>query len=148
MLVSPIKFAGTTGTSFQDKIRQPQTFVRSEAPIASTGINDDEEEKSNIGKKAAIALGTVALVAAGLGAGKKYNVFAPGENTRLNTVKEYLDKAGEHVLNAVGWASKKFSDAKNSVNNFFKSSDEVGANGGNANPQPVNGNSTNPQPAN
>ncbi len=132
MLVSSVNFAGAAGTSFQDKLKQPQAFVRPDAPMASTGINNDDEGKSKWGKRAAIALGTAAVAAAGLGLGKKYNVFAPGENVKLNTVKEYLDKGGEKVLDAVGWTLNKLKSAKDTVVGFFKKDGGEGAGAGNA----------------
>ncbi len=125
MLVSPVNFSGAAATNFQDKIKQPQAYVRQDAPMASTQLNA-EEEKSSIGKIAAGVLGAAALVAVGLGVGKKCNAFDPGRNQTFNKVKEYLDVGGEHVLNAAGMVLNKLNSAKDAVVGFF-SKDSAGA---------------------
>lgn len=113
MSISSVNFGAAA--DFQSKIRQPQTFKRPDSTIASTGINNENEENSSIGKKVAIGLGTAAVVAGALGAGKHYGVFKKGENEKLNTVKEYLGKAGQKVLDAKDWVVNKAKALKEKV---------------------------------
>ena len=132
MSISPINFAGAG--SFQDKIRQPQAYTRPDTALASTGINNGNEEKSSTGKKVAAVVGTAALTAAALGAGKKYGVFNHGESEKLNKVKDVLGGWGQKVLDAADWVLAKAKSAKDwVVEKFSSKKPEAGDKAGGAN---------------
>ncbi len=100
MNISPVSFSSTVGTtSFQDKIRQPQAYLTKETPAASSQIKPNGGKKKSPAKVIAGIIVAAGAVAAGLGLGAKYGIFNQGKNATFNTVKGYLDKAGNAVIN-------------------------------------------------
>ncbi|MBR1942960.1 hypothetical protein IJ843_04425 [bacterium] len=119
MSISSVNFAGAA--NFQDRIRQPQAFTRPDTALASTGINNGDEEKSSTGKTIAKVVAAAALTAGALGAGKKYGVFNKGESEKLNKVKDVLGGWGQKVLDATDYVINKAKAAKNWVVEKFSS---------------------------
>jgi len=127
MSISPVSFSSTVGTtSFQDKIRQPQAYLTKEQPAASSQIKQDGGKKKSPAKIIAGVVIAAGAALAGLGLGAKHGIFAPGKNATLNTVKGYMNKVGnavidyaskakEFILSKLPKAAEKATDAAGAV---------------------------------
>ena len=109
MNVSKVSFASSATTSFQDKIRQPQTYVGASTTAAATGISGEEPKKHSFIKTAGKVVGVAAIAAGLLALGSKFNVF---DKIPVKKLSNALNKAGDFVLD-------KASTAKTFVKNHL-----------------------------
>ena len=108
-MVSSVSFRSTVASSFQDKIKQPQAFVKTDA-AAATNLDGKEKKEKSIGSTVAKALIAAGVIVGGLVLGHKKGFFAvkEGGNALLNGIKEKLDVAGKFIVEKGGNLLAKF----------------------------------------
>lgn len=100
-MISPVSFASTTPTttqSFQDKIKQPQAYIKKE-PAAATDIKGKEKKNKSFFSKLIKFVGIAAAIGGSIALGSKFGLFKSkeGGNEIINTVKCLLDTAGTKI---------------------------------------------------
>ncbi len=108
-MISPVSFSSAassaSGTSFQDLVKKPQTYIRQDV-AASSPINEKSKKESSTGKTILKVIAGAAAAAGLIALGSRYGVFTQkeGGNKIINTGKSYLDKAGKTILEKGGQA--------------------------------------------
>lgn len=114
-MISSVSFAGTQGasSSFEEKIRQPQTYMAKESPQAAAKIKEKGGKKGSVGKTILKIAAAAAAILGGLALVSKTGVLKinPEGNAVVNTIKTGINTAGSFVCDKVSGLAGKIIPA-------------------------------------
>ena len=118
-MISSVSFSSAAPTDFKTLVQQGQKYTKpTETPSAAAPLNNKKPKKGSLAKKllavAAVAAGVMTLL--GVGSSKGWFAVKEGGNKVLNTIKPYLETAGNFIKDKASAVYTKVSDLFKSKN--------------------------------
>lgn len=111
-MIAPVSFrsvAASSNTNFQDKIKQPQTYiVKEEQPSASAPLNSNKEKGKGGKFVGVLAFLAATATAVGVLASKgKFAALANGADGFKKTLFTHLDTVGKFIADKASFVKEK-----------------------------------------